>query len=158
LDEDLAGIKVGQDLGDVNEEFDPMDNQSEDENNIIEKEANKSEGENEKHSSQGSEESDTEKKKVESTFVKKKIKKDIQKVKKAKKPKQKRMAKVTESLTGVEVEKDPDSNKMLRIIVWLKNELRLHDNPLLYHAVEQQHEVIDIEIVPVFCYDPRVFN
>ena len=40
-----------------------------------------------------------------------------------------------------------------RIILWFRNDLRLHDHALLSHAVSSQ-----AEIVPVYCFDPRHFG
>src|SRR5690606_2050890 len=36
------------------------------------------------------------------------------------------------------------------ILVWFRNDLRIHDNELLLRAVERSHQ-----IVPVYCFDPR---
>ena len=38
------------------------------------------------------------------------------------------------------------------ILVWFRNDLRIHDNEILLHAVERSHQ-----IVPVYCFDPRWF-
>lgn len=40
-----------------------------------------------------------------------------------------------------------------RVIVWFRNDLRLHDNEALKDAIEAGHEVL-----PVYIFDPRVFN
>jgi hypothetical protein len=61
---------------------------------------------------------------------------------------------------GKEVEDDPNHKKM-RIIVWFRNDLRLHDNPALAWAVEcskTSNDYHEIEIVPVFCFDPRIYQ
>ena len=50
-----------------------------------------------------------------------------------------------------------DKSKMHRVIVWLRNDLRLHDNPVLQWAIKQP-AVAYKEIVPVFCFDPRFFT
>jgi deoxyribodipyrimidine photo-lyase len=42
--------------------------------------------------------------------------------------------------------------KYNRVIVWFKNDLRVHDNASLFSALTKGNEVI-----PVFCFDPRVF-
>lgn len=39
------------------------------------------------------------------------------------------------------------------ILVWFRNDLRVHDNEILLRAVERSHR-----IVPVFCFDPRYFG
>src|SRR5690554_3738110 len=38
------------------------------------------------------------------------------------------------------------------ILVWFRNDLRIHDNEILLRAVERSHA-----IVPVYCFDPRYF-
>lgn len=38
------------------------------------------------------------------------------------------------------------------ILVWFRNDLRIHDNEILLRAVERSHR-----IVPVYCFDPRHF-
>ncbi len=38
------------------------------------------------------------------------------------------------------------------ILVWFRNDLRVHDNEILLRAVERGHQ-----IVPVYCFDPRHF-
>jgi len=38
------------------------------------------------------------------------------------------------------------------ILVWFRNDLRIHDNEILLRAVERSHQV-----VPVYCFDPRYF-
>jgi len=45
---------------------------------------------------------------------------------------------------------------MHRVILWMRNDLRIHDNPVLHWAATSpacQYR----EIVPVYCFDPR-FN
>src|SRR5690606_21417058 len=39
------------------------------------------------------------------------------------------------------------------ILVWFRNDLRIHDNEILLRAVERSHQV-----VPVYCFDPRHFS
>jgi len=46
-----------------------------------------------------------------------------------------------------------DNNKMKRIIVWLRNDLRLHDNYCLDWAVKLK--AARKEVLPVFSFDPR---
>ena len=43
-----------------------------------------------------------------------------------------------------------------RIILWLRNDLRLHDNYVMVWAMQRQ--CADKEIVPVYCFDPRYFE
>ena len=45
---------------------------------------------------------------------------------------------------------------MHRVILWMRNDLRLHDNPVLQWALKQP-KVNHLEIIPVYCFDPR-FN
>ncbi|MEM9568600.1 MAG: DASH family cryptochrome [Cyanobacteria bacterium P01_E01_bin.34] len=40
-----------------------------------------------------------------------------------------------------------------RILLWFRNDLRLHDHEALHEAVKQK-----AEIVPVYCFDPRQFG
>lgn len=40
-----------------------------------------------------------------------------------------------------------------RVIVWFRNDLRVHDNAPLFNAVQKAKEVI-----PVYCFDPRNFS
>ncbi|MEL7475328.1 MAG: DASH family cryptochrome, partial [Cyanobacteria bacterium J06555_12] len=40
-----------------------------------------------------------------------------------------------------------------RILLWFRNDLRLHDHEALYEAMKQR-----AEIVPVYCFDPRQFG
>lgn len=42
--------------------------------------------------------------------------------------------------------------KYNRVIVWFKNDLRLHDHAALFSACKESSEII-----PVFCFDPRQF-
>lgn len=41
----------------------------------------------------------------------------------------------------------------MRILLWLRNDLRLHDHEPLYRALEHKAEVI-----PLYCFDPRQFG
>jgi len=43
-----------------------------------------------------------------------------------------------------------------RIILWLRNDLRLHDNYVINWAMKYQTQ--NKEILPVFCFDPRIYN
>ena len=50
-------------------------------------------------------------------------------------------------------------NQMLkkkRIILWFRNDLRIHDNVILNYAATKHRT--DSEILPVFCFDPRFFT
>ena len=45
-----------------------------------------------------------------------------------------------------------------RLLLWFRNDLRLHDNCILNEAAKrvETNEVKDV--VPVFCFDPRMFQ
>ena len=45
---------------------------------------------------------------------------------------------------------------MKRIIVWLRNDLRLHDNPVLDWAAKYGGK--NKEVLPVYSFDPRFMN
>ena len=53
-----------------------------------------------------------------------------------------------------------DPNENYRIIVWFRNDLRLHDNPILDWAERQLRAVENgnMEIVPVFVFDERFYT
>lgn len=42
-----------------------------------------------------------------------------------------------------------------RIILWLRNDLRVHDNYIMNFAMNFKGPK---EILPVFCFDPRVYH
>lgn len=46
----------------------------------------------------------------------------------------------------------PSLNKAARTVVWFRNDLRIHDNPLLAAAAAAG------EVLPVYCFDPRQFG
>jgi len=58
--------------------------------------------------------------------------------------------------TKVEKEEQKGNNKMNRIIVWLRNDLRVHDNPVLDWAVKYGGK--SKEVLPVYSFDPRFFS
>lgn len=43
--------------------------------------------------------------------------------------------------------------KYKRLLVWFRNDLRLHDHAALFSALEKSEEII-----PVYCFDPRMFK
>ena len=46
-----------------------------------------------------------------------------------------------------------------RIIIWLRKELRLHDNPCLEWAVKQTRlNPKKVEVLIVYCFDPEIYN
>ena len=69
-----------------------------------------------------------------------------------------------------EVLKDEQSDQMIhRIIVWFRNDLRVHDNYLLRAATNtvtrsnlknkaSEGNHVRTEVLPVFCFDPRFYD
>jgi len=48
---------------------------------------------------------------------------------------------------------------MHRVILWLRNDLRVHDNPVIHWAAQQaKNKQKYVDIVPVFCFDPRFYT
>ena len=47
---------------------------------------------------------------------------------------------------------------MQRIILWLRNDLRLHDNYVIQTALKAKEKKLNYEVLPVFCFDPRIFG
>ena len=47
--------------------------------------------------------------------------------------------------------------KSRRLILWLRNDLRLHDNYVLNHAVSLA-KTGGVEVLPVYCFDPRYYD
>eukprot|EP01026_Neomeris_dumetosa_P030046 TRINITY_DN2414_c0_g1_i14.p1 TRINITY_DN2414_c0_g1~~TRINITY_DN2414_c0_g1_i14.p1 ORF type:complete len:735 (-),score=48.41 TRINITY_DN2414_c0_g1_i14:262-2295(-) len=45
-----------------------------------------------------------------------------------------------------------------RIILWFKNDLRLHDNYTIHEAVKAVKEGKTQEVLPLYCFDPRFFD
>jgi len=45
-----------------------------------------------------------------------------------------------------------------RIILWFRNDLRVHDSGIINWAMNQKTEVGHKEVIPVYCFDPRLFN
>ncbi len=44
-----------------------------------------------------------------------------------------------------------------RILIWYRNDLRLHDHEPLYRAVNAQN-LGNLQIIPLYCFDPRQFG
>ena len=44
-----------------------------------------------------------------------------------------------------------------RVILWFRNDIRMHDNAVLHWAASQGN-CAHKEIVPVYCFDPRFFD
>ena len=42
------------------------------------------------------------------------------------------------------------------MILWFRNDLRIHDNAVLNWAMKQKVE--DVEFVPLYCFDPRFYD
>jgi len=52
-----------------------------------------------------------------------------------------------------------NNKKMNRVILWLRNDLRMHDNYVFNWAMQTQLKSGQAkEIIPVFCFDPRIYN
>jgi deoxyribodipyrimidine photo-lyase len=47
---------------------------------------------------------------------------------------------------------------MHRIILWFRNDLRLHDNYILKAAQNTAAKYPKTEVVPVYCFDPRFYE
>lgn len=47
---------------------------------------------------------------------------------------------------------------MHRIILWMRNDLRLHDNPVLEWAAKHKSNKFHTEVLPVYCFDPRFYE
>ena len=47
-----------------------------------------------------------------------------------------------------------EKGKMHRVVLWLRNDLRLHDNAVINWAASQKNK----EVIPVFCFDPRFYQ
>lgn len=45
-----------------------------------------------------------------------------------------------------------------RVIVWFRNDLRLTDNPAVAEAAKRIKADKNVELVPVYCFDPRHFK
>ncbi len=50
-----------------------------------------------------------------------------------------------------------ENSKMHRVILWFRNDLRIHDNAVLNWAIKQP-KCKQTEIIPVFCFDPRFYD
>ena len=48
---------------------------------------------------------------------------------------------------------------MHRVILWFRNDLRLHDNPVLNYAVKAASaKPQKTQVIPVFCFDSRFYT
>ena len=47
---------------------------------------------------------------------------------------------------------------LTRVIVWLRNDLRLKDNYVFEYAMKLKGAQNGKEVVPVFCFDPRIYS
>ena len=61
-----------------------------------------------------------------------------------------------DKLLNHEEEKKTSNNKMHRIILWFRNDLRLHDNAIINFAMK--HKAAHKEVVPVYSFDSRFFQ
>ncbi|TRT89858.1 MAG: cryptochrome DASH, partial [Microcystis aeruginosa Ma_AC_P_19900807_S299] len=41
----------------------------------------------------------------------------------------------------------------MRVLIWYRNDLRVHDHEAIYQAVQEQ-----LEIIPFYCFDERQFG
>ena len=46
---------------------------------------------------------------------------------------------------------------MHRVICWMRNDLRIHDNPVLNWATKRA-KIPNTQILPVYCFDPRFYE
>lgn len=54
---------------------------------------------------------------------------------------------------------DFKTHKMHRVILWLRNDLRLHDNPVLHWAASLKVPAkCELQVLPVYCFDPRFYD
>ena len=49
-------------------------------------------------------------------------------------------------------------NKAKRVVLWFRNDLRLHDNAIIDAAVRRVQSGAATEVLPVYCFDPRWFK
>nr|QIQ49259.1 DASH cryptochrome [Volvox carteri f. nagariensis] len=45
-----------------------------------------------------------------------------------------------------------------RVVLWFRNDLRLHDNYIVHDAVQRVKRGEASEVLPVYCFDPRVYG
>lgn len=50
------------------------------------------------------------------------------------------------------------ASKAKRVVVWLRNDLRLHDNYVLHEAVQRVRSKEAAEVLPLYIYDPRTYG
>ncbi len=50
------------------------------------------------------------------------------------------------------------SGSSKRMVLWFRNDLRLHDNAIVAEAVKAVRAKQVDEVVPIYCYDPRFFK
>ena len=62
--------------------------------------------------------------------------------------------------TGTKVDDKEIIGQKLRVIIWFRNDIRMHDNPALAWAVDfaRKSEAEKLEIVPLYCFDPRIYT
>ena len=53
---------------------------------------------------------------------------------------------------------EASTGKNKRVILWFRNDLRLHDNPIVYEAMRQVQLGTASEVLPVYCFDSRWFH
>ncbi len=47
---------------------------------------------------------------------------------------------------------------MKRVVLWFRNDLRLHDNPIVDRARRCVSSGECKEVLPLYCFDPRMFQ
>ena len=63
------------------------------------------------------------------------------------------LTEVKQELLPVSEKEEEKNNNMKRIIVWFRNDLRLHDNYCLDYAIKLK--AAKKEVLPVYSFDPR---
>jgi deoxyribodipyrimidine photo-lyase len=51
-----------------------------------------------------------------------------------------------------------NTNASKRVVLWFRNDLRLHDNAIIDAAVRKVQSGAATEVLPVYCFDPRWFS
>lgn len=50
------------------------------------------------------------------------------------------------------------TNNNRRVVLWFRNDLRIHDNEIIHQAVQRVSQGKAAEVVPVYCFDPKFFS
>jgi len=54
--------------------------------------------------------------------------------------------------------KSKGNSSSTTIVLWFRNDLRLHDNIIIHEAAQRVQSGIASQVLPVFCFDPRWFH